>query len=81
MARSEDVMAIYDERFLRMWEFYLVLSEIGFRRRTNMVFQMQLARRLDAVPVRRDYMVDVERRAEATELEETWQRKGQMSQD
>jgi len=64
MAGSEEVMAIYDERFLRMWEFYLVLSEIGFRRRTNMVFQMQLARRLDAVPVTRDYMVDVERRAE-----------------
>jgi cyclopropane-fatty-acyl-phospholipid synthase len=63
-ARSQEVKALYDERFYRMWEFYLVLCEIGFRRRTNMVFQMQLARRLDAVPITRDYMVDAERQAE-----------------
>lgn len=63
MARSDEVKALYDERFLRMWEFYLVLSEIGFRRRTNIVFQMQLTRRLDALPITRDYMVNAERRA------------------
>ena len=60
-ARSEEVKALYDERFFRMWEFYLVFCEIGFRRRTLMVFQMQLTRRLDALPTTRDYMVDVER--------------------
>lgn len=60
MARSDEVKALYDERFLRMWEFYLVLSEIGFRRRTNIVFQMQLTRRLDALPITRDYMADAE---------------------
>ena len=59
--RSEEVKVLYDERFFRMWEFYLVLCEIGFRRRTLMVFQMQLTRCLDAVPTTRDYMVDVER--------------------
>lgn len=64
-ARSHEVKALYGERFFRMWEFYLVLCEIGFRRRTNMVFQMQLTRRVDAVPTVRDYMVDFERRAEA----------------
>ena len=63
-ARSDEVKALYDERFLRMWEFHLVLSEIGFRRRTNIVFQMQLTRRPDAVPITRDYMTDVERRVE-----------------
>ncbi|SDY91790.1 SAM-dependent methyltransferase [Citreimonas salinaria] len=63
-ARSAEVIARYDERFLRMWEFYLVLSEIGFRQRTNIVFQMQLARRIDAVPTTRDYMTDAERRLE-----------------
>jgi cyclopropane-fatty-acyl-phospholipid synthase len=68
MARSAEVKALYDERFFRMWEFYLVFCEIGFRRRTNMVFQMQLTRRVDAVPMTRDYMVDVERRAEAATL-------------
>jgi len=49
---------LYDERFYRMWEFYLVLCEIGFRMRTNVVFQIQLAKRMDAVPIRRDYMAD-----------------------
>jgi len=66
-ARSEEVKALYDERFFRMWEFYLVLCEIGFRRRTLMVFQMQLTRRLDAVPTTRDYMVDVERQCNGSE--------------
>ncbi|MEX2481395.1 MAG: class I SAM-dependent methyltransferase [Gammaproteobacteria bacterium] len=64
MARSDEVKALYDERFLRMWEFHMVLSEIGFRRRTNMVFQMQLTRCIDALPITRDYMFDAERRAE-----------------
>lgn len=59
--RSE-VVDIYDERFFRMWEFYLTLCEIGFRRRTNMVFQLQLAKTWDRVPITRDYMFDAERR-------------------
>jgi cyclopropane-fatty-acyl-phospholipid synthase len=64
-ARSDEVITLYDERFYRMWEFYLVLCEIGFRRRTNIVFQMQIARRLAGVPINRSYMDDVERQAEA----------------
>ncbi len=44
-----------------MWEFYLVLCEIGFRFRTMMVFQMQLAKRTEAVPLTRDYITDWER--------------------
>jgi len=58
MARREEAARLYDERFCRMWEFYLVLCEIGFRLRTNMVFQMQLSKRVDAVPITRDYMID-----------------------
>jgi cyclopropane-fatty-acyl-phospholipid synthase len=53
--------AIYDERFCRMWEMYLVASEIAFRRQDHMVFQMQLAKAVDAVPPTRDYMLDWER--------------------
>ena len=56
--RRADVIRLYDERFYRMWEFYLVLCEIGFRMRTNVVFQIQVTKRLDAAPIRRDYMVD-----------------------
>jgi cyclopropane-fatty-acyl-phospholipid synthase len=61
MARREEVVRLYDERFCRMWEFYLVLCEIGFRLRTNIVLQMQLTKRVDALPITRDYMIDWER--------------------
>jgi len=44
-----------------MWEMYLVGSEIAFRRGGHMVFQMQLAKTIDAVPFVRDYMLDRER--------------------
>ncbi len=60
--RNRDrVKALYDERFCRMWEIYLVGSEIAFRRQDHMVFQMQLAKTVDAVPPTRDYMLDWER--------------------
>jgi cyclopropane-fatty-acyl-phospholipid synthase len=55
------VAEMYDERFCRMWEFYLVLCEIAFRFRTSMVFQIQLTKRFDTVPTTRDYMFDWER--------------------
>ena len=47
-----------DARFRRMWEFYLSLSEVAFRHDGLMVFQMQLAKRVDAVPLTRDYLLD-----------------------
>ncbi len=53
--------AMYDERFCRMWEFYLAGCEMAFRHGRQMVFQMQLAHRQDAVPLTRDYVVDWER--------------------
>jgi len=61
MANRAQVAALYDERFCRMWEYYLVLCEIGFRFRSNMVFQMQIAKRNDTVPLTRDPMFDWER--------------------
>ncbi len=48
--------AIYDERFCRMWEFYLAACEAAFRNGPMMVFQLQLARRRDTVPLTRDYI-------------------------
>lgn len=47
---------IYDERFCRMWEFYLAGCEVAFRNGPMMVFQIQLARRRDAVPLTRSYL-------------------------
>ena len=45
-----------------MWEFYLAVCEAAFRNGPMMVFQLQLARRRDAVPLTRDYITDPERR-------------------
>lgn len=47
---------LYDDRFVRMWEFYLAGCEMGFRHSDLMVFQAQLAKRVDSIPVTRDYM-------------------------
>ena len=55
-AQRERAKALYDERFCRMWEFYLAGAEMGFRHGRLMVFQLQLAHRPDAVPLTRDYL-------------------------
>lgn len=57
----EAAKALYDERFCRMWEFYLSAVELGFLHGSNMVFQLLLARERDAVPIVRDFIVDDER--------------------
>ncbi len=59
--RRDEATKLYDERFSRMWEFYLVGCEVAFRRMGQMVFQMQLSKRQDAVPLTRDYIHDWER--------------------
>ena len=61
MASRRRAAELYDERFCRMWEFYLVCSEIAFRRLNHMVFQMQLTRDPFAVPRTRDYIHSGER--------------------
>ena len=55
------IAELYDERFCRMWEFYLKGCEMAFRYWNQMVFQMQIARNQDAVPLTRDYITDWER--------------------
>ncbi len=60
-ANWDKVAEIYDERFCRMWEFYLKACEMSFKHWNQMVFQMQIARRQDAVPLVRDYVTDWER--------------------
>ena len=44
-----------------MWEFYLAGCEVAFRHLGRMVFRDEIAKRVDAVPLTRDYMFDVER--------------------
>ena len=52
---------MYDERFCRMWEFYLISAEMMFRTGSQLVFHMQLARKRDAAPIVRDYVTDLQR--------------------
>ena len=60
-ANRDKVKRLYDERFCRMWELYLAASEMSFRYQNMMVFQMQLAKRQDVVPLQRDYITDFDR--------------------
>jgi cyclopropane-fatty-acyl-phospholipid synthase len=53
-ANRARIAQMYDERFRRMWEFYLVSVEMMFRTGSQLVFQMQLARKRDAAPIVRD---------------------------
>lgn len=66
------VAQMYDERFCRMWEFYLISAEMMFRTGSQEVFHMQLARKRDAAPIVRDYITDVQREYE--QIEAGWAR-------
>ncbi|MFV2033183.1 MAG: class I SAM-dependent methyltransferase, partial [Gammaproteobacteria bacterium] len=52
-----EIAQIYDERFCRMWDFFLTASELSFRHNFYMVSQMQLSRGIQSVPLTRDYIV------------------------
>jgi len=67
MARREEAVRLYDERFARMWEFYLAASEMSFRMQNVMNFQIQLTKRQDVVPFTRDYIGQEEARLRARE--------------
>ncbi len=55
-ANIDRARELYDDRFCRMWRFYLVACEQAFRYNWQCVFQFQLARTRDAVPLTRDYL-------------------------
>lgn len=54
-------VAMYDERFCRMWEFYLISCELGFLHGSNMIYQILISEKRDDVPVIRDFITDDER--------------------
>ncbi len=66
-ANRDAIMGLYDERFCRMFEFYLAGSEMAFRVGKHVNIQLQLTRDQTAVPLTRDYMVEAERTAAARE--------------
>lgn len=61
-ARRDEAAKLYDERFCRMWEFYLCAVEMGFVHGFNMVTQLLVSKQRDAVPIIRDFIVDNERK-------------------
>jgi cyclopropane-fatty-acyl-phospholipid synthase len=69
MARKAEAVALYDERFLRMWEFYLAGSEIGFRWDELFVMQIQVSKNQYSTPDNRNYIAENE--AKLKEFEAT----------
>ncbi|MFO1038348.1 MAG: cyclopropane-fatty-acyl-phospholipid synthase family protein [Geminicoccaceae bacterium] len=61
-ANRDKAKEIYDERFCRMWEYYLIASQVFFEYQDGMNFQIQMAKERDVVPLTRDYMFEEERR-------------------
>jgi cyclopropane-fatty-acyl-phospholipid synthase len=66
-ARREEAVRLYDDRFARMWEFYLASAEMSFRKQGLMNFQFQLAKREGVAPITRDYIGRAEARLRAAE--------------
>lgn len=60
-ARRDEIVALYDETFFRMWQFYLAGAIVAFRHGGMVNYQLQYIRRRDAVPITRDYMAEAEK--------------------
>jgi len=67
MARRAEAVRLYDERFARMWEFYLAAAEMSFRKQGLMNMQIQLTKRQGVVPMTRDYIFRAETQLRAIE--------------
>src|ERR1700722_9733302 len=67
LAHRDEVLRLYDQRFVRMWEFYLACSEMAFRESDMVVFQIQLAKHKGVAPATRDYIAREEARLRARE--------------
>ena len=62
VAAKDAIVALYDERFYRMWTFYLAGSYASFMYGGMVNYQVQFAKNRDALPLTRDYMIEEERR-------------------
>ena len=56
LLNKEKVITLFDERFFRMWEFYLTSCEIAFKWGDQVVYQFQLTKNYTSVPNTRDYI-------------------------
>ena len=53
---KEKILEMFDEKFFRMWEFYLTSCELAFKWGDQVVFQFQLTKNLTSAPTTRDYI-------------------------
>jgi cyclopropane-fatty-acyl-phospholipid synthase len=67
LAHRDEVIRLYDQRFVRMWEFYLACSEMAFREVDMVVFQIQMTKKKGLLPATRDYIAREEARLRARE--------------
>jgi cyclopropane-fatty-acyl-phospholipid synthase len=67
LAHRDEAVQLYDQRFVRMWQFYLAASEMSFRKQNLMNLQIQLTKRQGVVPMTRDYIAREEARLRAQE--------------
>jgi cyclopropane-fatty-acyl-phospholipid synthase len=67
LAHRDEVVRLYDQHFVRMWEFYLACSEMAFREGDMVVFQIQMAKHKGVTPATRDYIAREEARLRAIE--------------
>jgi len=72
VAHREEITALYDERFFRMWQFYLVGAEAAFRHGGMVNWQLQYVKRRDAIPMTRDYMYEEAARLRSLEEPPEW---------
>ena len=56
LSKKEEALEIFDEKFFRMWEFYLTGSEMAFKWGDQVVFQFQLTKDFKSTPNTRDYI-------------------------
>ncbi len=64
-ARKDELVRLYDERFVRMWEYYLAGAMQMFIYGAGCNFQVQFVRERNALPLERDWMFEAEQRYRA----------------
>ena len=53
---KKEIIKMFDQRFFRMWEFYLLISKYSFKNMGNIVFQIQIAKNINNIPLTRNYI-------------------------
>ena len=72
MIHQEEITALYDERFFRMWQFYLAGAEAAFSYGGLVNWQLQYVKRRGSLPITRDFMFEEEERLRANDVPPEW---------